>query len=638
MEAIKMATVNWRKRIVSFLLVTFLVSPALSDDREDKKLKVPDAKVIMCEALPAPAAGGACDVSQGSKALLIKGNILDIETVHQGGEVLIDETGLIHYVGCSANRPAELNVLAEAATSVTCPEGAVSPGLINAHDHMTYNHSFPFPETEIRFNHRNEWRQYNPPEWDIGIDNSQEKVTWSELRQVMTGTTSIAGAYAKIGFLRNLDAPWYSYPLYDDLLWNLYSEGPTQIVTDTFPLENDDEYQQNEGDCSTYTYLGKSKNFYTDVYVPHIGEGVNAAANNEYKCISSTDRNGTDIVDGSFSMVHGIALDAHDCKNLADDRAALIWSPRSNIFLYGNTAPVSMLKNRGVLIALSTDWIPSGSMNLGRELICADELNRNYLDNTFSDRELWLMATYNSAIALHVDEKIGSLRPGLFGDIAIYDGQGKENPYRAVIEADAKSTVLVLRRSSMPFALEGPNYIGSIALYGDANILQSLPATEHEEHAILYGFELPLCEHLDVCGADKLVCPLRETWWAINTLSFNPLNLEELTTANTDSYPLFFCEDPPDEPSCMPFRPGEYAGVLESGPASTSDSDGDGIPDNLDNCKKVFNPIRPMDNGVQADADGDGKGDACDKCPLDEGPICSAIDPYSGSVVDITDG
>ena len=54
--------------------------------------------------------------------------------------------------------------------------------------------------------------------------------------------------------------------------------------------------------------------------------------------------------------------------------------------------------------------------------------------------------------------------------------------------------------------------------------------------------------------------------------------------------------------------------------------DGDGVPDELDNCPTIFNPIRPADcvNGVckQADSDGDGKGDACDKCPLDATDAC----------------
>jgi len=419
------------------------------------------------------------------------------------------------------------------------------------------------------------------------------------------------------------------------------------IVTDTFPLENPSDYTQNEGVCSdypAYPNLGLDPSLY-DVYAPHVAEGINSAAHNEFACLSSTDRNGIDLVNDNFAMVHGIALNAYDGNTLSENRGALIWSPRSNISLYGNTAPVTMLKNQGVLISLSTDWTPSGSMNLGRELVCADELNRKYFDNAFSDREMWLMVTYNPAVALHVDEKIGSLQAGLFGDIVIYDGQNKENPYRAVIEADATNTVLVLRRSSIPVPFLGdffpgsfPDYAGSIALYGDSALLSSLPDTMHESYAPYVGVSPPLCEELNVCGVTKLICSIRESWYFPAFFGEDPYFFPALTSANEFSYPLFFCEAPPDEPTCTPYRPGEYDGELETGPASTSDRDGDGILDNRDNCKKVFNPIRPMDSGIQADADDDGKGDACDKCPLDIGPECTAIDPYTGDSVYITDG
>jgi hypothetical protein len=42
----------------------------------------------------------------------------------------------------------------------------------------------------------------------------------------------------------------------------------------------------------------------------------------------------------------------------------------------------------------------------------------------------------------------------------------------------------------------------------------------------------------------------------------------------------------------------------------TTDCDGDGVEDSLDNCKTVYDPS-------QADSDGDGIGDMCDSCPLD---------------------
>ena len=596
------------------------------------KLKVPDTKVIFCEALEV-AQSGVCNVSTGSMSLLIKGNVLDIDKIYQGGEVLVDETGLIQYVGCSSDRPEGIDV--SMATKITCAEGVVSPGLINTHDHLYYDQNFPIPATPQRYDHRNDWRP--SPDVSAPGDFDQAKIVWTELRQAMVGTTSIAGAGSEFGFMRHLDPPWWSYPYFDDMLWDIFTEVPLQIVTDTFPLEDPWEYQQHE-DCD-YTYFGRMKNQYTDIYVPHVAEGINTAAATAFDCISAVG----DMVSDEFSVVHGIALDAEDGETLAGSGASLIWSPRSNISLYGNTAPVRMLKNQGVLISLGTDWTPSGSMNLGRELVCADELNNRYFDRAFSDRELWLMVTYNPAIALHVDDRIGSLKAGHFGDIAIYDGRGIENPYRAVINADASSTVLVLRRSSMPFPfLDGSSYVGSIALFGDEAILTNLPPTMHEFYASVFGVSGDLCEAVDVCGNEKSACPLRETWFLIDEIDgepeYNPLTFSLLSMENASSYPLFFCEEPPDEPSCVPFRAEEYTGDLVRGPANISDWDGDGIVDNLDNCKKVFNPVRPMDGGIQLDTDGDGKGDFCDKCPLDTGAECTAFNPYNGESVDIVDG
>ena len=69
--------------------------------------------------------------------------------------------------------------------------------------------------------------------------------------------------------------------------------------------------------------------------------------------------------------------------SLADAGASMVWSPLSNLLLYGGTADVSLAKSAGVTIALGPDWSPSGSKNLLGELKLArlvDRLDGSGLD------------------------------------------------------------------------------------------------------------------------------------------------------------------------------------------------------------------------------------------------------------------
>ena len=90
----------------------------------------------------------------------------------------------------------------------------------------------------------------------------------------------------------------------------------------------------------------------------------------------------------------------------------MIWSPRSNISLYGDTAHVPMLMREGVNVALGTDWILSGSMNLLRELKCADSVNSSYFDSTITDEQMFRMVTSAAADSLLAQTKIGRLAAG----------------------------------------------------------------------------------------------------------------------------------------------------------------------------------------------------------------------------------
>ena len=90
-------------------------------------------------------------------------------------------------------------------------------------------------------------------------------------------------------------------------------------------------------------------------------------------------------------LVHGVGLEPEDFYEMAHAPAAradgvgdgkgakLVWSPLSNLLLYGKTAAVYDALAAGVLISLGTDWTPSGSPNLLTELKVADRTLRDTL-------------------------------------------------------------------------------------------------------------------------------------------------------------------------------------------------------------------------------------------------------------------
>ncbi|MCP3105452.1 lamin tail domain-containing protein [Myxococcus sp. K15C18031901] len=529
-----------------------------------------------CAAADAPplASGATCEVTKaGNGARLFTGIVLKDGETLIGGQVLVNAQGVIT---CSACDCATAEGATD-ATQISCPTGVISPGLINPHEHITYPDK-PYVGTDERYEHRNDWRTGKNGHTQIRNGSSQQandKLWYGELRHVMAGTTSIAGAGGASGLLRNLDQSPVAR-----------QEGLEEGIADsaTFPLGDTDGTVITEG-CG-YKSLPTGANLSTlAAYMPHIAEGISAGARNEFVCLSKDTNN---VMLPRTAVIHGIGLTAQDIALMGQSGTSLIWSPRSNIALYGDTAMVTTYKNIGVNIALGTDWLQSGSMNLLRELKCADSLSTNQFGGAFSDEQLWRMVTTNAAEATDVFEKTGRLAPGRVGDLAIFRVRDfAASPHRAVVAAEAADVVLTMR--------------GGKALYGDQGLVDALKGAD-------------TCDALDVCGTSKTVCLQSEIG----------KNLAALQTANADAYPLFACGVPDAEPSCQPQRISNNSrwpasvnrSTVYSGTASNDDSDGDGVKNSEDNCPSIFNPIRPMDNGKQLDSDNDGVGDACDVCPL----------------------
>lgn len=547
---------------------------------------------------------GNCAVTkEGTAGVLLTGRILSPSTAFNG-EVLIDGSGIIQCVeaSCAAPPPyaadaTKYKAAYAAATQVTCKDAVISPGLINPHDHITFANTPPRPHGTERFEHRHDWRK--------GIRSHKKISTWgtgganavhvAELRFVMSGVTAGASAGGADGLMRNLDG---SIKQLEGL--------PLKLVdSETFPLNDSTPPTPfPPASCDGYSATRDTSDVvakYTG-YLPHVAEGVDEAAHMEMLCQTNETDDPTHVLLAKQSaIIHGIGVNPAEIAKFHPSQTSLIWSPRSNIDLYGNTAPVVLYDHLGVQIALGTDWLPSGSMNMSRELRCADELNKKFYGNHFSERQLWQMVTQNAAFAIGAQNALGALKPGYAGDIAIFNAQASKD-YRAVIDAGVEDVMLVLR--------------GGKVLYGDDSLLAKK------------GLGGDTCEDLDVCGIKKKVC-VKQDLGSITLAMLQAETVKNPTNNNQPEplYPLFFCKGkiPKDEPSCAPYR-GPTASAMSasqyiSGPTAT-DKDGDGVDDAKDNCPSIFNPIRPMDGDKQTDTDADGIGDACDKCPLEAGEAC----------------
>ena len=532
---------------------------------------------VTCQQLP-PISSGTCQVTPGGTTTLLEGTVLTPTTVYHGGEVAFDQTGQITCVGCNCGQGGE--------TTIVCPDGAISPGLINAHDHLTYVQNAPVADTGERFDDRQQWRKGLDGHTKISPPGgaTADEIRYGELRFVMGGATSTNASGGQPGLLRNLDNSNNEEGL-----------GKGNIDYDTFPLD-DSGGTQRTADCNYGGSPATAQSIAGDAaYTPHTSEGIDATAHNEFLCESSASYDtmtpgvSNDLVIPITSMIHAVALDPSDYAAMSAAGTGMIWSPRSNISLYGDTARVTVAARAGVNIALGTDWLPSGSMNELRELQCADSFNKTYLHQFFSDEQLWQMATLNGAAVAKMDDVIGQLAPGHQADIAVFAAHGQT--YRAVLEAKPADVALVMR--------------GGKVLYGDDAVVSALAQS---------------CDSLDVCGTTKRACVMGEIGETLMQLQ---------TAVGASAYPLFACDTPMNEPSCTPTRPMSVNGsTVYTGMTSADDQDGDGIPDSMDNCPTVFNPIRPMDNGKQPDTDSDGKGDACDPCPLDANTTtCKGLDP-----------
>src|SRR5215204_2934001 len=202
--------------------------------------------------------------------------------------------------------------------------GIILPGLIDLHGHPEYN-VFAAWEPPNYYQNRYQWRrsyEYQrvimTPWNDLTMKKPsrlRELTRYAEVRSLVGGVTAIQGASSMYpdkeeALVRNVDLPVFGEDRARSII-DLTSEQAESVRADL-----------DSGEIS--------------IFYVHLAEGVDETSRNELD-----DLIGYDLLREETVIIHGTALTEEQLGQVHEAGAKLVWSPQSNLRLYGQTSCVA---------------------------------------------------------------------------------------------------------------------------------------------------------------------------------------------------------------------------------------------------------------------------------------------------------
>jgi len=178
--------------------------------------------------------------------------------------------------------------------------------------------------------------------------------------------------------------------------------------------------------------VAAKKNYLLDVdnsaaVISHLAEGRRSDPYNkrEYELIRLLGLNRPGLV-----LVHGVGIGREWMSELAANGIGLVWSPFSNLILYGETLDIKSAHQAGVRIALGADWLPTGTKGPLEEVKVAaryvdQDVANEGLRAIFTDEVLYRMITENPARMIRhweigpEEAGVGRLAVGAMGSVIV---------------------------------------------------------------------------------------------------------------------------------------------------------------------------------------------------------------------------
>jgi cytosine/adenosine deaminase-related metal-dependent hydrolase len=348
-----------------------------------------------------------------------------------GGAVILADSTLDHgWVTIEGTTIASVSETKPTSALTLETGGVIMPGLIDLHGHPEWN-VFPAWEPPHLYADRYKWQQ--SPEYLDVIKNPMNALSnnfsdqsflmlaarYAEVRALIGGTTAIQGASS-------------SYPTANQALVrhvDLAPFGTANAYSLVAPLNP--QYSQ---ECAKV--LGSITSGLTKAFYVHIAEGIDPASAKELDTLDQMK-----LLTAATVIIHGTGLTHDQLQKVRDVGAKLVWSPQSELRLYGQTGQVAAARSLGIPLTIGADWIPSGSLSLLAEIQVARRLLAEQ-GAIVAASELVAMVTITAATIADLDSHIGTLATGRPADILVLERRN-DDPYETVCQARRSSVELV---------------------------------------------------------------------------------------------------------------------------------------------------------------------------------------------------
>jgi len=359
----------------------------------------------------------------------IRGRIVTMtaeDAVIKDGTVYIVDTNIAAIVKAGDPVPATCTDLPVINSGCT-----IFPGMIELHNHLSYN-CLPLWNVPKKFGNRGQWGRVDAyqelisgPMKLLGKTPGYVEaiVRYVECKCLMAGVTTSQGimlfSNAGIrkyyrGIVRNVeDGMSEQLPNVDAHIPDIASKDAAHFLT-----------QLNKSTC----------------LLLHLAEGADESARTHFESLRIDKKNWA--ITSALTGIHCGGLMTKDYTVMKKLGASMVWSPLSNLLLYGATAKIKAAKQKGIKIGLGSDWSPSGSKNLLGELKAAKVFSDNS-GKIFTDYELICMATKNAAEIIHWEERLGTLENGKLADLFLVTGI-EGNPYNQLLHATESDINMVV--------------------------------------------------------------------------------------------------------------------------------------------------------------------------------------------------